>query len=46
MRALLQNIASADFDPCMTECLSLQEPEEALKKIKQKKTSGPDGIKN
>ena len=45
-RAVLQNTASAGFDPCMTECLTLRELEEALKKIKQKKAPGPDGITN
>ena len=30
----------------MTEFLTLRELEEALKKIKQKKAPGPDGIKN
>ena len=45
-RAVLQNSATADFDPCMTECLTLRELEEALKKMKQKKAPGPDGITN
>ena len=45
-RAVLQNSATAGFDPCMTECLTLWELEEALKKIKQKKAPGPDGITN
>ena len=45
-RAVLQNTASAGFDPCMTKCLTLRELEEALKKMKQKKASGPDGIAN
>ena len=44
--AVLQNSATAGFDPCMTECLTLQELEEALKKMKQKKAPGPDGITN
>ena len=44
-RAVLQNSASAGFDPCMTECLTLRELEEALKKMKQK-APGPDGITN
>ena len=45
-RAVLQNSATAGFDPCMTECLTLRELEEALKKMKQKKAPGPDGITN
>ena len=45
-RAVLQNTATAGFDPCMTECLTLRELEEALKKMKQKKAPGPDGITN
>ena len=45
-RAVLQNSATAGFDPCMTECLTLRELEEELKKIKQKKAPGPDGITN
>ena len=45
-RAVLQNSATAGFDPCMTECLTLPELEEALKKMKQKKAQGPDGITN
>ena len=45
-RAVLQNSATAGFDPCMTECLTLRELEEVLKKIKQKKAPGPDGITN
>ena len=45
-RAVLQNSATAGFDPCMTECLTLRELEEALKKVKQKKAPGPDGITN
>ena len=40
-RALLQNTSTAGFDPCMTECLTLQEFEEA-----QEKAPGPDGITN
>ena len=43
---MLQNSATAGFDPCMTECLTLRELEEALKKMKQKKAPGPDGITN
>ena len=43
-RAVLQNSATAGFDPSMTECLTLRELEEALKKMKQKKAPGPDGI--
>ena len=34
-RAVLQNTATDGFDPCMTECLTLRELEEALQKIKQ-----------
>ena len=45
-RAVLQNSATAGVDPCMTECLTLRELEEALKKMKQKKAPGPDGITN
>ena len=45
-RAVLQNTATAGFDPCMTECLTLRELEEALKKMKKKKAPGPDGITN
>ena len=46
-RAVLHNTASAGFDPCMTECLTLRELEEVLRKIKQqKKAPGPDGITN
>ena len=45
-RAVLQNTAAAGFDLCMSECLTLQELEEALKKMKQKKAPGPDGITN
>ena len=45
-RAVLQNTATAGFDPCMTECLTPESPEEALKKMKQKKAPGPDGITN
>ena len=45
-RAVLQITVSAGFDPCMAECLTLRELEEALKKMKQKKTPGPDGITN
>ena len=44
--AVLQNTATAGFDPCLTECLTLRELEEALKKMKQKKAPGPDGITN
>ena len=44
--AVLQNTASAGFDPCMTECLTLWELEEALKKMKQKKAPGPARITN
>ena len=43
---MLQNSATAGFDPCMTECLTLRELEEALKKMKQKKAPGSDGITN
>ena len=45
-RAVLQNTATAGFDPCMNKCLTLQELEEALKKMKQEKAPGPDGITN
>ena len=45
-RAVLQNTATAGFDPCMTECLTLPELEEALKKMKQKKAPRPDAITN
>ena len=45
-RAVLQNTASADFGPHMTECLALRELEEALKKMKQKEAPGPDAITN
>ena len=45
-RAVLQNSATAGFDPCMTECLTLRQLGEALKKMKQKKVPGPDGITN
>ena len=45
-RAVLQNSATAGFDPYMTECLTLRELEEVLKKMKQKKAPGPDGITN
>ena len=45
-RAVLQNSATAGFDPCMTECLTLRELEEALKKMKQKKAPGRDEITN
>ena len=45
-RAVLQNTATAGFEPCMTECLTLRELEEVLKKMKQKKAPGPDGITN
>ena len=45
-RAVLQNSATAGFYPCMTECLTLRELEEALKKMKQKKAPGLDGITN
>ena len=40
--AVLQNTATAGFDPCMTQCLTLRELEEALKKMRQKKAQGPD----
>ena len=43
---MLQNTATAGFEPCITECLTLRELEEALKKMKQKKAPGPDGITN
>ena len=45
-RAVLQNTASAGSDQRMTECLTLQELEEALTKTRQKKAPGPDGITN
>ena len=45
-RAVLQNTASAGFDPSMTKCLILREHEEALKRKKQKKAPGPDGVTN
>ncbi|KAK7101444.1 hypothetical protein V1264_019826 [Littorina saxatilis] len=45
-RAALHNTASTDLDPCMTERLILRELEEALRKLKQKKAPGPDGISN
>ena len=45
-RAVLQNTATAGFDPCMSECLTLRELEEVLEKMKQKKAPGPDGITN
>ena len=44
--AVLQNSATTGFDPCRTECLTLRELEEALKKMKQKKAPGPGGITN
>ena len=43
---MLQNAATAGFDPCMTERLTLRELEEVLKKMKEKKAPGPDGITN
>ena len=45
-RAVLQNTPSTGFDPCMTECLALRVLKEVLKKMKHKKTPGPDGITN
>ena len=45
-RAVLQNTATAGFDPCMTECLTRRDLEVALTKMKQKKAPGHDGIRN
>ena len=45
-QAVLQNTASAGFDPCMTECLTFREVEKNAEKDKQKKAPGPDGITN
>ena len=45
-KTMLKNPAEAEPHPCMTESLSLRELEEALRKLKQKKAPGPDGITN